>query len=74
MLLGDTQSDQGPLLMVHICKNQQMVVTATALPGVNAFKIGTASQVLRRTKTQVGQACGGVGGLSDVGLSVVWLG
>jgi hypothetical protein len=73
MFLGNTQPDPGARQLVHISKNQQMLIAAAALPSVNAFEIGSAAQVLTGTETQVDYICGGAGGPLD-GWSAFWLG
>ena len=74
MLLGNTQADAGTRQLVAVCKDQQMLIAAAALPSVDAFKIGTAAQVLSRSETEVCHVAGGVGGLSGAVASGVWLG
>ena len=50
-----------------------MLIAAAALPSVNAFEIGAATQVLTGTETQFDYTCGGAGGPLD-GWSAFWLG
>lgn len=65
MFLGNAQPDPGTRQLVHVSKNQQMLIAAAALPSVNAFEVGSATQVLSGPEAQVDYACGGAGGLLD---------